>query len=328
MRKTLLLAVLICALLGVSGEAEGKIIIRAGNETAKTDSQYVGLEVMAAQVKEKSRGQMEMELFPASVKGGPQEMLDMVKSASDELDIYMGGAGFFANFDGRLNVFDIPYLFANAPQAHKILDSGFGTEMLAVVEPMGLKGLAFWENGVRNITNSKHPIKTPDDVKGLKLRVMPNNQVHVKIWTMFGAITTPVPFKDIYENLKTKKLDGQEHPVSAIYSGKFYEVQPYMSMTRHIYGPLMMVMNKDRFDSLSADLQKVLVDASRAGAVAQRKFISDNEATFIAKMKEAGMEIIEVEVAPFRDKVRPTIEKDFIAKNGDQWLVKIESMKE
>lgn len=326
MRKALL-AVLVCTVLSVTLRAEDKIVIRAGNETAKTDSQYVGLEAMAAEVKEKSGGRMEMELYPASVKGGPQEMLDMVKSDSDELDIYMGGAGFFANSDGRLNVFDIPYLFDNAPQAHKILDSEFGTEMLSVLEQFGLKGLAFWENGVRQITNSKRPIKTPDDIKGLELRVMPNNPVHVKIWTMYGANPTPIPFKDIYSKLKSKELDGQEHPISAIYSGKFYEVNPYMSMTKHVYGPLIMVMNKKKFESLPADLQKILVEASRAGARAQRKFISDNEAKFVAEMKAAGMEISEVDTAPFREKVRPTIEKDFVEKNGDAWLKKIESMK-
>ncbi|MCC8191253.1 MAG: TRAP transporter substrate-binding protein DctP, partial [Planctomycetes bacterium] len=173
--RRMVLAALLFAAMGVGARGQETIIIKAGNETAKTDSQYVGMEAMAKEVKEKSGGRMEMELYPASVKGTPQEMVDMVKNGSDELDIYLGGAGFFANWDGRLNVFDIPYLFDDAPQAHAILDGEFGTEMLSVLEPFGVKGLAFWENGVRSITNSVRPIRTPDDVKGLKLRVMPGN---------------------------------------------------------------------------------------------------------------------------------------------------------
>ncbi|MDR3048578.1 MAG: DctP family TRAP transporter solute-binding subunit [Elusimicrobiota bacterium] len=302
-----------------------KTIIRVGNETGKTDSQYVGLEVMAAQVKKLSKGTMELELNPGSVLGSGPAMVDMVKDGS--LDIYMGGAGFFAAWDGRLFVFDIPYLFSSAQQAHAILDSDFGAEMLSTLEPFGIKGLAFWENGIRNVTNSVRPIKTPNDIKGLKLRIMPNNPVHVKIWTMFGAKPQPLTFSAIYDALKNKTVDGQEHPISAIYSGKFYEVQKYMSLTRHIYGPLIMIMNKSSFDSLTPEQQKIMIEASKAGAAAQRKFISDNEAKFTAEMKNAGMEIIEVNADAFRNKVRPTIEKDYIKQNGDAWLKRIESLK-
>lgn len=326
MRK-LLVAVLLCSMVAMSARAGEKIVIKVGNETARTDSQFVGIQAMADEVKAKAGDRIEMELYPASEKGGPQEMVDMVKSGNGELDIYVGGSGFFANWDGKLSVFDIPYLFDSAPQAHKILDSEFGAEMLSVLEPFGVKGLAFYENGVRSITNSKRAIKTPDDVKGLELRVMPGNPVHVKIWTLLGANPHPVPFKDIYENLKTGKLDGQEHPIAPIYSGKFYEVQKHLSMTRHIYGPLIMVMNKAKFDAMPADLQKILLDAAKAGAQAQRKFIADNEAKFIDEMKKAGMEIIEVDAKPFRDMIRPVIEKDYVDQNGDAWLVKIESMK-
>ena len=318
-------AAMLCAVLCLAGQAGEKTVIRSGNETGKTDSQYVGLETMAAKVKELSGGSLELELNPGSVLGSGPAMVDMVKAG--KLDIYLGGAGFFAAWDGRLSVFDIPYLFAGAEQAHGILDGDFGAEMLSVLDPHGVKGLAFWENGVRSITNSVRSIKTPDDVKGLKLRVMPNNPVHVKIWTMFGAEPNPLTFSAIYEALKNKTVDGQEHPISAIHSGKFHEVQKYLSLTRHIYGPLIMIMNKARFDALPARHRDILIQASKAGAAAQRKFIKDNEAGFIAEMCKAGMEILEIDAAPFRDKVRPTIEKDFIDKNGDAWLKKIESLK-
>lgn len=322
--RRFLVAAALCAAMCLGAQAGEKLVIRVGNETGKTDSQYVGLEVMAAQVKDKSGGTMELELHPGSELGSGPAMVKMVQSG--DLDIYMGGAGFFAAWDGRLAVFDIPYLFASAEQAHKILDSDFGAEMLSVLDPYMVKGLAFWENGVRSVTNNVRPIKTPDDVKGLKLRVMPSNPVHVKIWSSLGAEPFPITFSEIYASLKSGKVDGQEHPIGAIYSGKFYEVQKYLSRTNHMYGPLIMIMNFNKFALLSPEQQKILVDASRAGAVAQRKFIKDNEAKFIDEMKKAGMEIIEVDTAPFRERMRPAIEKDYVDQSGDAWLKKIQSM--
>lgn len=316
-----------CQATGMDAPSGEKITLKIGNETARTDSQFVGIQAMVDEVLAKAGDRIDIKLYPASEKGAPYAMVDMVRSGNGELDIFVGGAGFFAGWDGRFSIFDIPYLFENAPQAHAILDGAFGGEILAALEPFGIKGLAFYENGVRSITNSKRPIKTPDDVKGLEMRIMPGNPVHEKIWTMLGANTHPYPFRDIYENLKNGNCDGQEHPVATIFSGKFHEVQKYLSLTRHLYGPLIMIMNKAKFDSLPEDMQKLLVAAARIGARAQRQFIVDNEAGAIAEMQKAGMEVNEADAKLFRDMLRPTIERDYVEKNGDDWLVRIESLK-
>lgn len=323
MRKSIVFA-LAALFLAASVQSGEKIVLRLGNETAKGDSQYVGAEVFAKKAAELSGGVIEVQLFPGSVLGSGPDMINNTKDGKQ--DMYLGGCGFYTTWDGRLNVFDIPYLFGNVEQAHKILDSDFGQEMLSVIEPFGLKGLAFWENGIRHVTNSARPIKTPADLKGLKMRVMPGNPVHIEIWKLFGTEPAPLTFSEIYGALQSKKFDGQEHPIAPIYSGKFYEVQKYLSKTGHVYGPLILVMNKQKFDSLAPEYQKALVEAARAGALAQRKFIKDNEEKFIADMKSKGMEIIDVDIKPFRDLVRPPIEKQFIEKNGDSWLKKIESM--
>jgi TRAP-type C4-dicarboxylate transport system substrate-binding protein len=132
-----------------------------------------------------------------------------------------------------------------------------------------------------------------------------------------------LPFGEIYEALKSGRLDGQEHPIAPIYGGKFHEVQKYLSLTRHMYGPLIQVTNLDKFNALPKKTQNILLKASKAGAVAQRKFSNDNEKKFLADMKAKGLEINEPKTAPFRAKARPIIEQEYIAKNGDAWLKQI-----
>ena len=323
MNKRLLgLATVISLALGAAAvQAQDKRVLRLGFETSLDSAQGVGGTEMAKVASELSKGAIEIQLFADSKLGTGPQMIEMVKKG--ELDLFQGGAGMFSSMEPRLNVFDIPYLFSSVDQAYKVLDGDFGREMLATLEPHGLKGLSFWENGIRSITNNARPITKPDDLVGLKMRVMPANPVHVTLWKALGTEPTPLPFGEIYEALKSGRLDGQEHPIAPTYGGKFYEVQKYLSMTRHMYGPLIQVTNLEKFKTMPQATQDILLKASYAGAVAQRKFSNDNETKFLADMKTKGMAINEVDIAPFRAKARPVIEDEYIVKNGDAWLKKI-----
>ena len=253
-----------------------------------------------AQVANKlSKGRINIELFPDQQLGTGPQMIEMVKKG--ELDIFQGSAGMFSTMEPRLNVFDIPYLFKSVEQAYKVLDSKFGEEMLATLELHGLKGLSFWENGIRSTTNNVRPITKPDDIKGLKMRVMPANPVHVILWKGLGAEPTPLPFGEIYDKLKSGELDGQEHPIAPIYAGKFLE----------------------KFKAMPKATQNILLKASYAGAVKMRQFSNDNSARFLEEMKQKGVAINEVDAIVFREKMRPIVEKPYIEKNGDAWLKKI-----
>jgi tripartite ATP-independent transporter DctP family solute receptor len=324
MKKKLIgLAVGLSLVMGLSTvmAAQKKQVLRLGFETSLDSAQGVGGLEMARVAAELSKGQIEIQLFPDSQLGTGPQMIEMVKKG--ELDLFQGGAGMFSSIEGRLNVFDIPYLFNSVQQAYKVLDGKFGREMLATLEPAGLKGLSFWENGIRSITNNVRPITKPEDLEGLKMRVMPANPVHVTLWKALGTEPTPLPFGEIYDKLKSGEIDGQEHPIAPIYGGKFYEVQKYLSLTKHMYGPLIQVTNLEKFKALPKKQQKILLKASYAGAVAQRKFSNDNEAKFLADMKAKGVAVNEVDITPFRAKFRPIIEPEYVAKNGDAWLKKI-----
>ena len=323
MKKKLMgLAVSLAVGLSASAAvAQDKLVLRLGFETSIDSAQGVGAKEMAKVADKLSKGKIEILLFPDSKLGTGPQMIEMVKKG--ELDIFQGGAGMFSAMEPRLNVFDIPYLFNNVQQAYKVLDGKFGKEMLATLEPHGLKGLSFWENGIRSVTNNVRPITKPEDLVGLKMRVMPANPVHVTLWKALGTEPTPLPFGEIYEALKSGKLDGQEHPIAPIYGGKFYEVQKYLSMTRHMYGPLIQITNLEKFKAMPKKTQDILLKASYAGATAQRKFSNDNETKFIADMKAKGVAVNEVDQKPFREKARPIIEQEYVAKNGDAWLKQI-----
>ena len=304
-----------------SALAKAEMTLRLGLEPSIESPQGVGAKEMAKVANELSQGKIAIELFPDQQLGTGPQMIDMVKKG--ELDIFQGGAGLYSSIEPRLNVFDIPYLFDSVEQAYKVLDSDFGKEILATLEPANLKGLSFWENGIRSVTSNVKPIHTPEDLVGLKIRVMPANQVHVDLWKGVGAKPEPLPYGEIYGKLKSGELDAQEHPIAPIYTGKFYEVQKYLSLTQHMYGPLIQVMNLEKFNALPKETQDILLKASYAGAVKMRQFSNENAAKFIDDMKNKGMLINEVDTTPFKAKMRPLVEKPYVEKNGDDWLKKI-----
>jgi tripartite ATP-independent transporter DctP family solute receptor len=298
-----------------------RMVLRIGFEGSMASAQGIGAQEMARVAAQLSNGKISLEFSPDATLGSGPAMIAMVRKG--ELDIFFGGVGYFSALDSRFNVFDIPYLFANVEQAYKVVDGKFGREMLSVLEPHGLKGLGFWENGIRSITNNRQPIYRPEDVQGLKIRIMPGVPLYERLWRLVGAETTEMPSGAIYKAIEEGTIDSQEHPVSVLYARKFYEVQKYLSLTRHLYGPLLEVMNLRTFNSLNAQQQEILFKAAYAGALAMRSFSNDNETRFLEEMKARGLQVNEVDTKPFKEKMRPAIEQDFIEKNGDDWLQKI-----
>ncbi|WP_386686872.1 TRAP transporter substrate-binding protein [Lonepinella sp. MS14437] len=318
---TLLSLAAVLSLFATTAFPKPEITLRLGLEPSIDSPQGVGAKEMAKVADELSKGQIAIELYPDQQLGTGPQMIEMVKKG--ELDIFQGGAGLYSSMEPRLNVFDIPYLFDSVEQAYKVLDSDFGKEMLATLEPYNLKGLSFWENGIRSVTSNVKPITKPEDLAGLKIRVMPANPVHVDLWKGVGAEPEPLPYGEIYGKLKSGELEAQEHPIAPIYTGKFYEVQKYLSLTKHMYGPLIQVMNLEKFNAMPKETQDILLKASYAGAVKMRQFSNENAAKFIQDMKQKGMKINEVDTGLFREKMRPLVEKPYIEKNGDAWLKKI-----
>jgi tripartite ATP-independent transporter DctP family solute receptor len=191
-----------------------------------------------------------------------------------------------------VRILDIPFLFRDKAHARAVLDGPIGQAMLKEFESKGFKALAWSENGVRHMTNSKRQVNGPDDLKGLKMRTM-ENPVHVAAYKGFGIITTPMAFPEVFTALQQGVVDGQENPLSVIMAAKFEQVQKYMTLTGHVYSPAIYLMNKAAFDKLSAADKQAFLDAAKIASAAQRARVDQDDAQGVAYLRSKGMTVIE-----------------------------------
>jgi TRAP-type transport system periplasmic protein len=217
----------------------------------------------------------------------------------------VGSTATLVGITKEMALWDTPFLFNNAKEADTVLDGPIGTKVMDKLQDKGLVGLAYWENGFRNLTNSKRPVTKMEDLDGIKLRVMQNN-VYLDSFKTLGANAIPLPFSELFSALETKTVDGQENPYNTILSSKFYEVQKYLSVTNHVYSPWIVLVSRKWWDGLSKDEQKILSDAAKASRDFERKDTREEGAKALADLKAKGMQINELpasESARMRDKL-------------------------
>src|SRR4030095_10679790 len=215
-------------------------------------------------------------------------------------------------------IFDFPFLFANEKESDAIVDGPIGQKMHKQLEDKGIVGLAYWELGYRQITNSKHALNKVEDIDGLKLRVIPN-PINVDWVKALGANPTPLPFPELYAALEQKAVDGQENPVATIKGAKLFEVQKYMTLTNHQYNPQSVVISKKFWDTLSAAEKKIIQDAANESAQYEREQSRTAAGTILENLKKNGMQVTELsaaEVGKMRDKMKPGIAKHSASVGG------------
>ncbi|MDE3954057.1 TRAP transporter substrate-binding protein [Glaesserella parasuis] len=318
------LAALIASAALFSGTANAETTLRFGYEAPRSDTQHTAAKKFNDLLKEKSKGEIKLSLFPDSTLGNAQTMIGAVRGGT--IDIEMSGSPNFSGLEPKLNVIDIPFIFKNREHAYAVLDGEIGQGLLKDLEAQGLKGLAFWEVGFRSFTNSKHPVKSPEDIKGLKVRTN-QNPMYIQAFSLLGANPVPMPLSELYTALETRAVDAQEHPIGIFWSAKLYEVQKHLSLTNHGYTPLIVVMNKAKFDSFSPELQQAILDAAKEAGNYQRQLNLENEKEIIAKLQKAGIQVIEeVDNKPFKAIIEANVRKAFIEKNGSELVEKIDGL--
>lgn len=318
------LAALIASAVLFSGTANAETTLRFGYEAPRSDTQHTAAKKFSDLLKEKSKGEIKLSLFPDSTLGNAQTMIGAVRGGT--IDIEMSGSPNFSGLEPKLNVIDIPFIFKNREHAYAVLDGEIGQGLLKDLEAQGLKGLAFWEVGFRSFTNSKHPVKSPEDIKGLKVRTN-QNPMYIQAFSLLGANPVPMPLSELYTALETRAVDAQEHPIGIFWSAKLYEVQKHLSLTNHGYTPLIVVMNKAKFDSFSPELQQAILDAAKEAGNYQRQLNLENEKEIIAKLQKAGIQVIEeVDNKPFKAIIEADVRKAFIEKNGSELVEKIDGL--
>jgi TRAP-type transport system periplasmic protein len=290
--------------------------LRLAHSGAEAETQHAAALEFAKQVKSRTNGQIEVQVYPGSALGNDNSAIAGVRGGT--IDITTSGTPYYTGMVGRMNVLDLPYMFTSAEHAYKVLDGAIGRGLLDELEAHNLKGLAYWEVGFRSLTNSRRPVKTPDDIRGLKVRTTPN-PAHLKAFQIFGATPTPMPLAEVFPALENKAIDGQENPVGIVRGNKFNEVQKYMSMTRHAYTAMPVVMNKAKFASLTPAQQQALVDSALVAGRFQRELIRKTEAGDLAYLRANGMQIEEnINPEPFRRLVAEPIKQMFAEKYGMQ----------
>lgn len=292
---------------GEAGNEGEKIVIKVGHTGAPDHYYQDGLLKFAELVDKKTNGRVEIQVYPSDQLGGQRQELEGCMVGTH--DMVLVSTMIISNFDKSAGVFDLPFIFSSRDHAFKVLDGEIGKEVSKQLEESGVKVLAYWENGFRHITNSKVAIKKPEDLKGLKIRV-PESPVYIDTFTTLGAAATPMAFGEVFSALQLGTVDGQENPAAHVIHNAFYEVQKYLSLTRHFYTAEPLVMSKALFDKMPEDVQKALFEAAEEARDFERKLATDQEADFIKQIKEKGMTVIEdVDIAAFQEAVVPVYDK-------------------
>jgi tripartite ATP-independent transporter DctP family solute receptor len=310
MKRLFLKTVAAAVALGALGLAHAQTrTIKFANQNAKGTPIVMGMEKFAELVEKDSNGRLKVQVFPGGALGSDQANVSALQGGT--LEMAAMNSGIFASVAKEFAVYDFPFLFATPQEADAVVDGSFGQMMHKKLQAHGLVGLAYYELGFRELTNSKRPIHKVEDIAGLKLRVIPN-PINVDWVNALGANPTPLPFPELYAALEQKAVDGQENPPSTIKGAKLYEVQKYMAMTNHQYNPQSVVVSKKFWDSLSAADRQVLQEAAQASARYEREQSRSQLAATIAELKKDGMEVTELpaaEMAKLREKMKPVIAK-------------------
>lgn len=287
-----LLVVMLC----VSAPAWG-MEIKLAVVTTPGSAQYICAQKFKELVALRSEGEIAVKIFHSGSLGTETEILQQIQLNAVQMGIITLGP--FDVFVPEVKVVAFPFIFRDYDHVDKALDGEVGRRVLDSLARAGFKGLAFSENGFRHVTNSKRPVEKVDDVAGLKIRVM-ESELHKELWRTLDANPTPMGWP-IYTELQQGAIDGQENPLSVIVVYKLFEVQPYLSLTGHVYSAHINVANLGWFESLPEDTRQLLETCALEAARYQRKWNRDNEAGFLEQLRAAGMQIVP---APDRDSFR------------------------
>ena len=305
-RRTLIAAASVAVLSASFAVAAQDIkprLIRFGYGLNEQSNQGRAAKVFADEVAKLSGGKMKVRAIGAAALGPDNQMQQALIGGAQEMMV--GSTATLVGITKEMALWDTPFLISNVKEADTLLDGPIGDKVRNKLQEKGLVGLVYWENGFRNLTNSKRAITKMEDLEGVKLRVMQNN-VFLTSFQTLGANAIPLAFSELFSALETKTVDGQENPFNTILSSKFYEVQKYMTVTNHVYSPWIVTVSKKWWDQLSKDEQKVLMDAGKVSRDFERKDTRAEAAKAMGDLKARGMEINELspaEAARMRDKL-------------------------
>lgn len=298
--------------------------VKIGYALAPNSHYGAGANAWAGAVERATGGAFVFKQFPSSALGGERELIEGLQLGTVEAAIVSTGA--ISNFVPDVGVTDVPFLFRSSAHARAVLDGPIGQEILGKFKARGLIALAWGEQGFRHITNGKHAIVKPEDLKGLKIRTM-ENPVHITAFKTLGASPTPMSWPEVTGALQQGTIDGQENPISVIASAKLASVQKYLTLTGHVYSPAVLMLSPKFWDSLSEPQKIAFTAGARDGAAAMRQYVDDVERKGVDDLKAQGMQVTEItNKAPFQAALAPA-NRQYASKFGKDLLDRIANTK-
>ena len=306
MRSRMMALTALLCWLGVAAAASAQTTINIATVTNPAFVHTKAAEWFKEEVEKALPGKYKVVVHHSAALGSETQVLQQIQLGTTQMSVCTTGP--IEAFVPEIKALEMPFVFPSYESTDKVLDGPVGKELGKYFEKAGFVALHFLDNGFRNLTNSKRPVKTPEDLKALKIRTM-EAPTHLAIWRSIGANPTPMAWP-IFTQLQQGVIDGQENPIAVIYAAKLVEAgQKYLTLTRHVYSALVFVANKPFMDALPAAERKIVMDAAQTASLKGRAFVRDNETKQIAELKAAGMQVEEKpDLAAFRKATAPVLQ--------------------
>jgi len=314
MKPSRLFATLLLCAAAAAHSASHAQTLKLGHGNAVGHPLDQGAARFAEIVQEKTGGKLKIKVYPGGQLGADAQMVTAVRSGVQ--DIAIPSTAPVGTVISQYLLFDLPFLFQNEKEADALLDGPIGTQLLKLAEEKDMVGLCYWENGFRQLTNSRRPVNTMQDIAGLKLRVM-QNPVYIDAFKTLGANAIPMPFSELYSAMETRAIDAEENPISLIHANKFYEVQKYLALTNHAYAPYVVLVSRKKWQTLDDSGQQALREACVQARDYQRQLNRQVTADMLKQLQtEGGMQITTPDAAEIQ-KMRASLQA-VIAKHTPQ----------
>ncbi|WP_404472097.1 TRAP transporter substrate-binding protein [Vreelandella venusta] len=283
------------------------VTLRLAHVVNEQDGFHIAATKFEELVEARTDGKVDIEIYPNASLGDERTLLEGMQIGTVDMGVITNGP--VANFVEEMAVFELPFLFPSPEAAYGVLDGPIGQELLDKLADVNLKGLAYAERGFRNLTNSERAINTPEDLDGLRIRVM-ENPVYTDTFRELGANAIPMAWTEALTAMQQGTIDGQENPVNVIHSFKLDETQNYMTLSRHTYAPAIFVMGMPAWSQLPEHAQEVLLAAAQEAAEHERQVNAEMEAEQLQALRDAGMEINDSpDMEAFQAAVAPVYEQ-------------------
>lgn len=294
-----------------------KITIKLGHDNNTQAAGHLAFEKFAEILSTETNGRITVQIFPSAQLGSVQDMFEQTRRGDIEMSV--AATTLLSQTIPQFTVWDSFFMFDNAEHAHKVLDGKAGQTVMGALDSFNLVGMGYMEIGFRNFSNSKRPIVKAEDVAGLKIRGY--SPMQIKAWEAAGASLSNLAWAEVFTSLQQNLIDGQESAIASFYDAKFYEAQPYLSITNHIYTNWLWYANKDFMNSLSAEDKALIEDAAKQAIAYDRQLLAEQQSDILAKLPELKVAVNEVafeEKQKLGDKMNNAIKEDIVKSCGQE----------